>query len=220
MTPLYAGDQLDEYQLESLVASSGMASIFRATDTRDGSAAAIKVPHPEAECDPIFHERFRREMEIGPLSNIPPSARSFRKTTIAASIWPWNGWRAGCSVRSRRRRPALHPARYLDRHGDPRGTRLHARPRRSPSRSEARKHNANADDRIKIMDFGIAANAGSRRLTFGKLSHVMGSPDYISPEQVKNKRGDARSDCTPWASSSTKCSPEKPRSTAPIHSLS
>ena len=49
-------------------------------------------------------------------------------------------------------------------------------------------------DRIKIFDFGIAAVAGSRRLTFGKLSQVMGSPDYISPEQVKNKRGDARSD--------------------------
>ena len=65
MTPLYAGDQLDEYQLESLVASSGMASIFRATDRRDGTTAAIKVPHPQAECDPIFHERFRREMELG-----------------------------------------------------------------------------------------------------------------------------------------------------------
>src|ERR1700728_420852 len=65
MTPLYAGDQLDEYQLESLVATSGMASIFRATDTRNGRTAAIKVPHPEAELDPIFHERFRREIEIG-----------------------------------------------------------------------------------------------------------------------------------------------------------
>jgi serine/threonine protein kinase len=51
-----------------------------------------------------------------------------------------------------------------------------------------------ADDKIKIIDFGIAAVAGARRLTFGKLSQVMGSPDYISPEQVKNKRGDARSD--------------------------
>src|SRR3984885_14830737 len=65
MTPLYAGDQLDNYQLESLVASSGMSSIFRAPDLRDGPAAAIKVPHPQAECDPIFHERFRREIEIG-----------------------------------------------------------------------------------------------------------------------------------------------------------
>ena len=50
------------------------------------------------------------------------------------------------------------------------------------------------EDRIKLIDFGIAANEGSRRLTFAKLSNVMGTPDYISPEQVKGKRGDARSD--------------------------
>jgi serine/threonine-protein kinase len=51
-----------------------------------------------------------------------------------------------------------------------------------------------SEDRIKLIDFGIAAKAGARRLTFAKLSQVMGTPDYISPEQVKGKRGDARSD--------------------------
>ena len=51
-----------------------------------------------------------------------------------------------------------------------------------------------SSDGIKIIDFGIAYNAAARRLTFGKLSELMGSPDYISPEQVKGKRGDARSD--------------------------
>jgi serine/threonine-protein kinase len=51
-----------------------------------------------------------------------------------------------------------------------------------------------ADDNIKLIDFGIAGNEGSRRLTFAKLSNVMGTPDYISPEQVKGKRGDGRSD--------------------------
>jgi len=49
-------------------------------------------------------------------------------------------------------------------------------------------------DNIKLIDFGIAAHAKSRRLTFAKLSQTMGTPDYISPEQVKGKRGDARSD--------------------------
>jgi serine/threonine-protein kinase len=51
-----------------------------------------------------------------------------------------------------------------------------------------------ARDRIKLIDFGIAANVGSRRLTFAKFSQTMGTPDYISPEQVKGKRGDGRSD--------------------------
>jgi len=48
--------------------------------------------------------------------------------------------------------------------------------------------------RVERIDFSIASQAGARRLTFGKLSQVMGSPDYISPEQVKGKRGDQRSD--------------------------
>ena len=52
----------------------------------------------------------------------------------------------------------------------------------------------NATDGIKLIDFGIAANVGSKRLTFAKFSQTMGTPDYISPEQVKGKRGDARSD--------------------------
>ncbi len=50
------------------------------------------------------------------------------------------------------------------------------------------------DDKIKLIDFGIAGNEGSKRLTFAKLTNVMGTPDYISPEQVKGKRGDGRSD--------------------------
>jgi serine/threonine-protein kinase len=50
------------------------------------------------------------------------------------------------------------------------------------------------EDRVKLIDFGIAGAEGSRRLTFAKLTAAMGTPDYISPEQVKGKRGDARSD--------------------------
>ena len=51
-----------------------------------------------------------------------------------------------------------------------------------------------ADDRVKLIDFGIAGKAGASRLTFRRLSDVMGTPDYISPEQVEGSRGDARSD--------------------------
>jgi len=49
-------------------------------------------------------------------------------------------------------------------------------------------------DEIKLVDFGIAGEARARRLTFAKFTKAMGTPDYVSPEQVKGKRGDARSD--------------------------
>jgi serine/threonine-protein kinase len=51
-----------------------------------------------------------------------------------------------------------------------------------------------SEDRVKLIDFGIAGSEGMRRLTFARLTAAMGTPDYISPEQVKSKRGDARSD--------------------------
>jgi len=51
-----------------------------------------------------------------------------------------------------------------------------------------------ADDNIRLIDFGIAGSAGARRLTFANFSRSMGTPDYISPEQVRGKRGDERSD--------------------------
>ena len=50
------------------------------------------------------------------------------------------------------------------------------------------------DGSIRIMDFGIAKAAGLRRLTFAGFSASMGTPDYMAPEQVKGKRGDARTD--------------------------
>jgi eukaryotic-like serine/threonine-protein kinase len=49
-------------------------------------------------------------------------------------------------------------------------------------------------DNIKLIDFGIAMKEDARRLTFVNLSSTLGTPDYISPEQVKGQRGDQRSD--------------------------
>jgi serine/threonine-protein kinase len=50
------------------------------------------------------------------------------------------------------------------------------------------------NDNIKLIDFGIAMKEDARRLTFVNLSATLGTPDYISPEQVKGQRGDQRSD--------------------------
>jgi len=51
-----------------------------------------------------------------------------------------------------------------------------------------------AKDRIKLIDFGIAMKEDARRITHATITPALGTPDYISPEQVKGQRGDQRSD--------------------------
>jgi serine/threonine-protein kinase len=51
-----------------------------------------------------------------------------------------------------------------------------------------------AEDNVKLIDFGIAGDAGARRLTYANFTATLGTADYISPEQIKGKRGDGRSD--------------------------
>ena len=51
-----------------------------------------------------------------------------------------------------------------------------------------------AAGRVHVIDFGIALLEGARRVTWRNLSDELGTPDYISPEQIQGKRGDARSD--------------------------
>src|SRR5271166_5887573 len=65
MAPVHTEEQLDHYRIDQLIARSGMASIYRATDLRNDRQVAIKIPHPEMESDPLLYDRFRREEEIG-----------------------------------------------------------------------------------------------------------------------------------------------------------
>jgi eukaryotic-like serine/threonine-protein kinase len=195
MTSLHSGDQLDHYRVESLVARSGMASIFRCTDLRTGRPVAIKIPHPEVESDPVFFDRFHREEEIGATLDHPGVLKVLTGDD-RSRIYMVMEWVEGRLLRQiLSEQGKLPPDRavrialgilsvldYIHSHGV-----VHR---------DLKPENIMVDaaDRVKLIDFGIAAKAGARRLTFAKFTHTMGTPDYISPEQVKGKRGDGRSD--------------------------
>ena len=51
-----------------------------------------------------------------------------------------------------------------------------------------------AQDQIKLINFGVAAKAGARRITLTNLAQLVGVSEYISPEELNGKRDDARSD--------------------------
>ena len=195
MTPLHPGDHLDHYRIDSLIARSGMATIFRGTDLRDGRQVAIKVPHPEVEIDPALYDRFQREEEIGKTLDHPGVMKVFVDEN-RSRVYMVMEWVEGRLLRKildeEHKLPPDRVVRLMLRILDALGY-IHSR---GVAHRDLKPENIMVDenDAIKLIDFGIAASSSSRRLTFAKLSQTMGTPDYISPEQVKGKRGDARSD--------------------------
>src|ERR1700731_3615687 len=189
------GDQIDHYRLESIVATSGMSTVFRATDLDTGQQVAIKVPHPEMESDPVMFDRFKREEDIGTQMDHPGVMKVFANPD-RSQVYMVMEWVPGRLLRQilneQKKLPAAR-AVHLTIGICEALEYIHSR---GVAHRDLKPENVMVDDNdnIKLIDFGIAANAKSRRLTFAKLSQTMGTPDYISPEQVKGKRGDSRSD--------------------------
>jgi serine/threonine-protein kinase len=195
MSSVRPGSQLDHYAIEELVARSDTASIFRGTDLRRSLEVAIKIPHPEVEGDELFFQRFRREQSICQKLDHPAVVKAFEdqdRSQLYIVMELAQGKLLRQVLREQKKLPVqravkialaicealeyVHAQRVVHRDLKPENIMV------------------DAEDRIKLIDFGIASESGAPRLTFGKLSQVMGTPDYISPEQVKGKRGDARAD--------------------------
>jgi eukaryotic-like serine/threonine-protein kinase len=194
--PTYeAGKVVDNYRIDAPVAESGMASIFRATDLRDGRQVALKIPHFAMEADPALFDRFKREESIGIALDHPNVMRIYAddERTRVYMVMEWVEGRllrqvmfeAGKMPPER----AIHitlgilkALEYIHKNGV-----VHR---------DLKPENIMLDpqDGIKLIDFGIASQEGAKRLTYAGFTQTMGSPDYISPEQVKGKRGDARTD--------------------------
>ena len=196
MRDLSVGEKLDRYQITDLLSRGGMGCVFKATDLESGGAVVLKVPHEHLESDIVFYERFLREEQIGRRLDHPglvkvvgPAEKS--RLYLAMEFVPGRSLRALLS--SDRRLPverALGIARqlcaalsYMHDHGV-----VHR---------DLKPENvllAPPDGTVKLLDFGIALLESARRLTWAGLSGVLGTPDYMAPEQIHGRRGDARTD--------------------------
>jgi len=191
---LEPGAQVDSYRIEAPIAKSGMATIFRATDMRDGSTVALKIPHPDMEADPILSDRFKREAEIGERLRHPNVMQVYggdRRSRVYM-VMEWCHGRLLRKILQEGRMPrerAIHIAIEVLKALD----YIHSN---GVVHRDLKPENVmvDDDDHIKLIDFGIAGDTISRRLTYANFTSMLGTPDYIAPEQVKGKRGDGRTD--------------------------
>jgi serine/threonine-protein kinase len=184
------------FELTDLIARSNMASIFRANDRTTGQSVAVKVPLMTLESDVAGFERFRREEEIGAQLSHPsilkvikvdgPKSRPYlvmeflEGKTLSEMLAKRKALSEGEAVSFAIK--ICDALEYLHTNGI--------------AHRDLKPQNIMvcSDGGIRLFDFGIARVEKARRLTFVGLTPTLGTPDYISPEQVRGKRGDHRSD--------------------------
>jgi len=196
-TDLQVGQRLDDrFEIIEVINRGGMAWIYRALDLTTGKPVAVKVPLLDFESDPGFFSRFQREEHIGLtldhpgiLKFLPGAAEKSRPYIVMEYL---EGQTLAARLRKESCLPESEAVRIASRICEALDY-LHCK---GVIHRDLKPENIMlcANGTLRIMDFGIAKSSNSRRLTFGGLSAPMGTPDFISPEQVQGKRGDARTD--------------------------
>jgi len=147
------------------------------------------------ENDPVLVERFKREQQIGQELDHPGVVKTYEPENRSRPymVIEWVQGRLLRSIMNEERPMPIDRAikltlgicdalDYMHAHGI-----VHR---------DLKPENimVDVDDQIKLIDFGIAMKEDARRITYVTMSPALGTPDYISPEQVKGQRGDQRSD--------------------------
>lgn len=195
MTTYDPGDILDHYRIEVPIAQTGMSVLYRATDLTSARPVALKVPLEQTEADPVLIERFKREQEIGQALDHPGIIKTFNDEQRSRTymVMEWAEGRLLRTILNEEKKLPVDRALSITLGICDALDYMH---KRGIVHRDLKPENVMVDenDQIKLIDFGIAMKEDARRLTFVNVSSLLGTPDYISPEQVKGARGDQRSD--------------------------
>ena len=195
MTTLEPGEILDHYRIDALIAHTQMSVLYKATDLHSGRQLAVKVPNPEMEADPVLLERFKREEEIGRQLDHPGVVKTFNDE-VRSRLYMVIEWVDGRLLRTILNEEKKLPVDRATSITLAICDALDYMHKRGIIHRDLKPENVMVmdNDEIKLIDFGIAMKEDARRLTFVNVTSLLGTPDYISPEQVKGARGDQRSD--------------------------
>src|SRR3954468_2217060 len=181
------------YRIERRLGSGGMADVYCAYDSQLGRQIALKMLHRRFARDREFVERFRREASAAAGLQHPNVVGVFDRGEYDGTYYIAMEYLPGRTLKEIIRDEApidqqraialtiqiLQAASFAHRRGV-----IHR---------DFKPHNVivGADDRLKVTDFGIA-RAGASEMT--ETGSIMGTAQYLSPEQAQGQRVAAASD--------------------------
>ncbi|MFJ8008823.1 Stk1 family PASTA domain-containing Ser/Thr kinase [Streptomyces fagopyri] len=188
------GQMLDgRYRVDARIAVGGMATVYRALDTRLDRVLALKVMHPTLAADVSFVERFIREAKSVARLAHPNVVQVFDQGTDGSYVYLAMEYVAGCTLRDvLRERGALQPRAALDVL-EPVLAALGAAHRAGFVHRDMKPENVliGDDGRVKVADFGLVRAVDTVTQTTGT---VLGTVSYLAPEQIEHGTADTRVD--------------------------
>ncbi|WP_280877378.1 Stk1 family PASTA domain-containing Ser/Thr kinase [Streptomyces pseudovenezuelae] len=188
------GQVLDgRYRVDARIAVGGMATVYRAVDTRLDRVLALKVMHPALAADVSFVDRFIREAKSVARLAHPNVVQVFDQGAHGSYVYLAMEYVAGCTLRDvLRERGALQPRAALDIL-EPVLAALGAAHRAGFVHRDMKPENVliGDDGRVKVADFGLVRSVDTVTNTTGT---VLGTVSYLAPEQIEHGTADPRVD--------------------------
>ncbi|OEV09525.1 protein kinase domain-containing protein, partial [Streptomyces nanshensis] len=193
--PAPIGQVLDgRYRVESRIAVGGMATVYRAVDTRLDRELALKVMHPSLAVDGAFVERFIREAKSVARLAHPNVVGVYDQGTDGTYVYLAMEYVSGCTLRDvLRDRGALRPRVALDVF-EPMLAALGAAHHAGMVHRDMKPENVliGDDGRVKVADFGLV-RAVDTQTSVGSDT-ILGTVSYLAPEQIEQGTTDPRTD--------------------------
>jgi serine/threonine-protein kinase len=196
-TPQVLGER---YEIGGVLGRGGMAEVHRGRDLRLGREVAVKVLRQDLARDPSFQVRFRREAQAAASLNHPAIVAVYDtgedRTTTGATPYIVMEYVEGDTLRDvLRREGPLSPERAMALAADICGA-LDFSHRNGIVHRDVKPGNVmiTPQGTVKVMDFGIARAVSDSAATMTSTAAVIGTAQYLSPEQARGEGVDARSD--------------------------
>ena len=199
MTTAYTqGTRVDHYEIIRMLGHGGMNWVYLARDVINEQEVVLKFPNDELIGNIAVFERYKREAEIGNRLHHPQIQQLLNTDEKRSEDYLVVEYIKGQTLRAVLEEHAPNPLPVAEAI---RITLLISGAlaychEQGIFHRDIKPENIMVQENgnIKIIDFGIALLEGARRVTWRGLSGTMGTPDYMSPEQLKGERGAAGSD--------------------------